>query len=307
VITRALLVIVLAMLSLCSSGGQVSAGRSQSGAGIDPTALPIGDGRVSSYPQAGYVWACATAFGGGGAFRDGPWIEPGGSFDLTAKPAVAGDVAWPSEFAASIDGPARDISGDGLPDHATGVFPIQQTDPAYQYDRNPNPIVAQRVAFQLPATPAPAAQASCLPQGPIGIMLTGSYIFNALDAGGRDALAHEIQDHCDGHAAPGGLYHYHSLTPCIDDPGEGHSALIGYALDGFGIFGPRGEDGQPLTNADLDACHGHTHLIEWDGQMQVMYHYHATLEYPYTLGCFRGSPVALGPPGPSGAAPGGHP
>ncbi|MFN8426725.1 MAG: hypothetical protein U0X87_10785 [Anaerolineales bacterium] len=36
---------------------------------------------------------------------------------------------------------------------------------------------------------------------------------------------------------------------------------MGYAFDGFGIFGYYGEDGSELTNADLDECHGHTHVI----------------------------------------------
>ena len=86
-----------------------------------------------------------------------------------------------------------------------------------------------------------------------------------------------------------GAYHYHSLTPCIEDESEGHSDLVGYAMDGFGIYGPRGEDGETLTNADLDECHGHTHEIEWDGEALDMYHYHATWEYPYTLGCYVGT------------------
>ena len=50
-----------------------------------------------------------------------------------------------------------------------------------------------------------------------------------------------------------------------------------------------------LTDADLDKCHGHTHEIDWDGQKVVMYHYHATWEVPYTVGCYRGTPVVKGP------------
>jgi hypothetical protein len=121
--------------------------------------------------------------------------------------------------------------------------------------------------------------------------LTGGVFFNALDAMGRDAVAHEILDGCGGHPERSGQYHYHDQAPCLDDPGRDHSALIGYAFDGFGIFGRRGEEGRPLRNADLDACHGHTHAIPWDGQVAAMYHYHATYEYPYTLGCYRGTPA----------------
>ncbi len=127
--------------------------------------------------------------------------------------------------------------------------------------------------------------------GAIGVLTTGVVFFNALDALGRDGVAHEIQDACQGHPEVSGMYHYHSLTECLPDSDEGHSALMGYVFDGFGFYGVRGEEGEVLTNADLDECHGHIHEIEWEGDAVAMYHYHATYEYPYTIGCYRGTPV----------------
>lgn len=45
-----------------------------------------------------------------------------------------------------------------------------------------------------------------------------------------------------------------------------------------------------LTNGDLDVCHGHTGKLTISGKkQQTLYHYHATAEYPYTLGCFTGT------------------
>ena len=67
---------------------------------------------------------------------------------------------------------------------------------------------------------------------------------------------------------------------------------MGYALDGFGIYGNLSTGGVPMTNATLDACHGHTHAVMFHGTMQVIYHYHATTEFPYTLGCYKGTPIA---------------
>ena len=46
-----------------------------------------------------------------------------------------------------------------------------------------------------------------------------------------------------------------------------------------------------MHDTTLDECHGHTHEIEWDGELVKRYHYHATAEYPYTVGCYRGTPV----------------
>ena len=65
---------------------------------------------------------------------------------------------------------------------------------------------------------------------------------------------------------------------------------MGYMLDGFGIYGPEGENGEILTSADLDECHGHTHPVLWDGEMIDLYHYHWTYDFPYNIGCFKGTP-----------------
>jgi len=108
-------------------------------------------------------------------------------------------------------------------------------------------------------------------------------------------VANEIQDACQGHPERNGSYHYHSLSTCLepDKATSAHSELVGYALDGFGIFGRYGEGGREMRNADLDECHGHTHEVEWDGKRVSIYHYHATWEYPYTIGCFRGRPQRM--------------
>ena len=260
-------------------------------AGVDLAAVPMGDGRISTAPKVGYVWSCQSQFNGGGAFTDGPWINRDGTWDRTAKLKVSGAVAWISSLITTLGNTIRSITGNGLPDHTTGTFPIASSDAVYAYDRNPNTIRGQTLSLNIPRDPVVAASASCLPMGSIGVLLTGSQIFNALDALGRDAGAHEVQDRCDGHPEMSGAYHYHTLTSCLktaDVPGQ-HSALVGYAKDGFGIYGNQGESGLPLTNADLDECHGHTHAIEWNGAATALYHYHATYEYPYTLGCYRGT------------------
>ena len=274
---------------------------------LDATRLPLGDGRVSSKPQKDYVMSCQNRFrtGGAGAFRDGSWIHADGTWDSTAKAKVDGDVAWNGKYEIKIEDGKRKLLGNGLPtSHHTGIFPIQPSDDAFKYDRNPNSISEMKTVFELPLMPPQAATAACVPMGAIGVMKTGVAIFNALDGEGRDAVAHEIQDKCDGHPQQDGHYHYHNLSKCIEDnQSQKHSELVGYALDGFGIFGFYGENGQELTNADLDECHGHTHEILWDGKMVNMYHYHATKEYPYTIGCFIGTPAVSQNMRPSGRTP----
>jgi YHYH protein len=265
---------------------------------VDLTSLPLRDGDVSSTPRVGSVFACQARFNPNapGAQRSGDWLnEAAETFDLTRKPTVDGHVVHVSELEIAIAGVHRQITGNALPNHATGQFPVARSDDAYYYDRNPNRIQAHRFNAALPLYPIVADRPSCVPMGAIGIMLTGAVLFNALDARGENALAHEILDVCQGHPQRSGLYHYHGKSPCQDDPAPAneHSTLIGYAFDGFGIYGYHGEGGAMLSSADLDVCHGHVGAVMIDGQSQTTYHYHATPDYPYTVSCFRGEPVSV--------------
>ncbi len=262
-------------------------------------ALPLGDGKVSSGPKRGNVYSCQTRFNPNapGAQATGDWIS-GNKWYPERKPTVDGNIRWRNaKLSATKRGNTRKISANNLPSHATGKFPVQRSDDAYQYDRNPNRISTQKIALSLPANPKIASRASCVPMGMIGISLTGAAIFNSLDARGEDAPAHEIQDRCGGHPEQRGQYHYHNYSPCMSDkagPRGKHSDLVGYALDGFGIYGLYGNGGKKLANADLDSCHGHTGKVKWNGKSREIYHYHMTSEYPYTIGCFRGKPISTG-------------
>lgn len=256
--------------------------------------LPLGDGKISPAPKQGYVYSCQTRFpaNGVGAQASGAWLdEAAGTWDPDIKPIVDGSVNWPSQITITLEGDQRVIRANGLPEHTTGTFPVSRSDDAYQYDRNPNAIAAQRVVLSLDQTPELARSPTCVPMGMIGFALSGAAIYNALDAKGDDAPAHEIQDSCNGHPERQGEYHYHNYSDCFVDtrsgPG-GHSDLIGYALDGFGLFGMYESSGEILHSGDLDECHGHVGMVEWDGQLVEMYHYHFTEDYPYTLGCFAG-------------------
>jgi hypothetical protein len=286
---------VLGALSLACLAVAIGAALAARSSPTDPARLPVGDGKVStSGPRRGWVYSCQAGNpGGGGAFRDGPWIKGDGTFDLTAKAHVDGSRIWPGRFRVKM-GAKRVISGNGLPVKTpTGTFPVPSTDDAYQYDRNPNSIQAQSVRASLPAKPKAAARPSCLPMGPIGYAVNGVAIFNALDALGRDAVAHEVLDRCDGHPERSGTYHYHHIPDCLlkGASTKAPSKLVGWALDGYPIFGPRGARGKLFTDTDLDVCHGRVGWVVINRKRVRTYYYVATLEYPYTLGCFHGTPV----------------
>jgi hypothetical protein len=188
------------------------------------------------------------------------------------------------------------VLSNGIPGHPSGPFPAP---------RNPNRITAQNYRFYIPLRPQEAAQPTNLPRGgPIAIALSGIPLYNPNNAEGRNAVEgpyREDFDLCNGHPDPPGRYHYHQYSPCIvPNPPPRHSPVIGYAFDGFAIYGPNDADGHPP--ADLDTCNGHR-------DAQRGYHYHVSARFPYVLGCYHGTPErqnfdrpGAGPP-PGGMRP----
>jgi hypothetical protein len=266
---------------------------------VNPAAIPLGDGYVSTTPKVGYVDSCVTHFGGiGGAIADGPWINTKKkTWDSLTKLSVPGSVRWPAAYYhVSTSGSTRVIKFDDLPiDHTTGVFPVTSSDPSYRYDMNPNKIKAQSFDWSLPLHPSAAKQPDCSGGGPVGVLNDGVVLYNALDGEGRDAGAHEVLDACAGHPDPSDTYHHHFVPSCIiDKVPDGTTRLVGYATDGYGIYVVKNAKGQMPGNTSLDACHGTTSKVLWDGKLTRIYHYVATLEYPYVIGCFHGTAISTG-------------
>ena len=240
-----------------------------------------------------------THFGGiGGAQVNGPWIDTKSkTWDYLTKVAVNGAIRWPSaSYKVTVVAGRRTIKFNDLPiDHRTGVFPIARGDPAFRSDHNPNRVAAQSFDWRLPLNPKATNRPSCTAGGPIGVLTDGVVLYNALDGEGRDAAAHELLDLCAGHPDASSTYHHHDIPPCIlNKTPNRRSTLVGYALDGYGIYVQKNARGVMPTNIDLDACHGKTSRVLWNGRMVRIYHYVATLEYPYTIGCLRGSAIATG-------------
>jgi YHYH protein len=290
--------LIMGVLLVCGGSTTATVAATTSNASakrINPRAIPLGDGDVSTTPKVGYVDSCTTNFRGGGAAHSGPWIQ-GKTWDSITKPAVQGSVSWPNAlYKVRTTKSKRIITFNDLPtDHTTGVFPISSSDPAYAYGRNPNHIAAHALSWKLALHPKKARRPSCTGLGPIGVLKDGVLLFNGLDAAGRDAAAHEVQDSCDGHPDGAQEYHDHDIPSCLlKKARNGRSTLVGYALDGYGIYVQKNKHGQLPTDKSLDACHGETSKVWWNGKVRRIYHYVATLEYPYTVGCFHGTPITV--------------
>lgn len=281
-----------------TSTGAATIVNTWTGASVDPSALPIGDDFVSTDgPSIGGLWACRAGNPtAGGASADGPWLDvAAGTWDSTTKLAVEGEIVWEAaQYAETVTDGNRLLTTNDLPvEDPTGIFPIDPGDPAHEYDRNPGTITEESVSLTLPRFGTETEGPSCLSEGAVGLLRNGVFVFSSLDGRGDDAVAHELQDLCSGHPAMT-TYHYHNVPSCIRDKATGPSTVVGFAYDGFPIVVERDASGALPTNADLDECHGRTSPLLLDSEVVTTYHYSATLEFPYFIGCFTGTPVATG-------------
>lgn len=125
---------------------------------------------------------------------------------------------------------------------------------------NPNTPSNQNWVFKFTQKPVQNLGAPIeTPLGNIGTLINGVPIFNAKDAMSynnknvwhQNAVVVEAPgfDACLGHAAPGGtpgnpdplhgIYHHHQFPKCLNTPdSKAHSPIVGYAFDGYPIYGP---------------------------------------------------------------------
>lgn len=175
------------------------------------------------------------------------------------------------------------VESDGIPDHPmmVGITAWQQQVPL------PQPYTGQN-AWQFPLKPIPAAQPLSAKnhffRGAIAIAADGVPIFNALNNRGVDSnLAGELDEY-GGHSGRADDYHYHA-APLYLEKIVGRGKPIGYALDGYPLYGLTEPGGSPTGK--LDEFNGHT-------TPELGYHYHATKTYPYINGGFHGAVTEIG-------------
>jgi len=210
----------------------------------------------------------------------------------------------------------------------------------------------QNYTWTLPRYPRIAKEVTMAPdRGPIAITVTGVPIYGPEEGPGGDAVAlhHDyfVEDRqpielglCGGHSGPDGTYHYHFDANCThwhpdEESGEKwidwvidkidktiHSPILGYAFDGFPIYGMYGWNENGLVTMmtssyrlksgangyggidDWEYISGLGTLDECNGRSSSspeypdgIYHYHSTLfnggnliGFPYFLLCYKGTP-----------------
>lgn len=187
-----------------------------------------------------------------------------------------------------------------------------------------DPTKAQTYKFTIPTTPKYSSSVTATSLGSIGVMVSGAVLYNPFEGDGKTvAMANNFTitntagitasfvDKCAGHPTPDiGAYHYHGLPNCVtakvDKVGK-VSRIIGFALDGFPIYGDRDIKGKQITAKSLDQCNG---IISATPEFpKGIYHYVllGTADARSSIACFHGeidaSQIQAMPPMAGGQMP----
>jgi hypothetical protein len=206
--------------------------------------------------------------------------------DTTTVPDVFKKIYGASNI--YVEGSFIVIKSTGEPDHKSPYYPTTSTkyikDDRVGFQQNPNSISTFSYTFKIPLNPAKTSNNRTLGAATIGVALNGTPFFNQYQMQGQAITPSSGEyisfDLYGGHPTPTNEYHYH-IEPNYLTGLKGKSALMGFMLDGFPIYGPL-ENGKTLVSSDLDAYHGHTHAT--DDYPSGIYHYHITADAPYING-----------------------
>jgi len=144
------------------------------------------------------------------------------------------------------------------------------------------PLSPTKLASGSNSVPNPLPNHPALPAaGAIGVAIDGVPIFPNYNNRGIYTWTSCEVDRCNSHSGKGEDYHYHGDpygAKCLyseadygNSPATAHPSVIGFAFDGFTIYGRYTQAGQEGQGIALDVCGGHTHA-------PYGYHYHPELE-----------------------------
>ena len=164
------------------------------------------------------------------------WKQTNGSTQTFSNVAYKTDILKISYSSTYVY-----VQGNGIPSYSIGPW------------LNPNTPSGQNWTFQFPLNPTNASNKFDLTTypGQLGAWINGiamygpgdGFSFGNLDVWHRNAYVYEVSsfDQCLGHADKNGIYHNHVIATClILNVSTVHSPIVGYAFDGYPVYGPYG-------------------------------------------------------------------
>lgn len=205
----------------------------------------------------------------------------------TAVKSSVADAGFSDVAKVTCTGGKAIITSNTYPDHTlmTGIVRTNEQ----------IPVPAKDYAAPIPLTPVLQATPQTR-DAALGIAVNGVPIYDYTGGGEmtledlqhhqaqHDTLQTEQLDVCGGHAGRGDDYHYHTKPTCMIEQmkNAGDAAIIGWAFDGFPIYGDNNPDGTPIAMGELDVCNGKK-------DDTFVYRYHTSSKSPYIIQCLMGA------------------
>lgn len=200
------------------------------------------------------------------------------------------DAGFDAEVTVTCSDDHASIASDTYPDHElmTGIVGTNE--------QLPVPAV-----YAAPIPLQPSLESSPITRdAALGVAVNGVPIYDY--TGGGEMSAEDLYHHqtrhdtlltkqldvCGGHAGRGDDYHYHVKPTCMVEKmaNAGDDAIIGWAFDGFPIYGDNNPDGTPIADGVLDVCNGQK-------DDTFGYRYHTSEDAPYILQCLMGAVASV--------------
>tara|TARA_R110002153_G_scaffold99102_5_gene234409 strand:- start:30684 stop:32954 length:2271 start_codon:yes stop_codon:yes gene_type:complete len=126
----------------------------------------------------------------------------------------------------------------------------------------------------------------------VGVAVNGVPIYDYSSQGDLDVSQYDVKhdtlvlgqlDNCGGHSGRGDDYHYHVSPTCMIDTmkNQKDAAIIGWAYDGYPLYGDKNPDGSEIAKGDLDVCNG-------QADDTFGYRYQTSATPPYIIQCLVG-------------------
>lgn len=269
-----------------------------------------------------------------------------GSYQLMGSGTISYSLPYSATWSC---GSSRVLTGNGIPSHTStgGQFATKMGTKSVNYTFTLTPALASKdsalvrgiMAYALNSVKFdPGTDGTCnnnaqsSTNGCVAINGTGPWNIEAVNSGFALGL-----DASNAHTQPDSSYHYHGLSTAyltqLGNTGT-QMTLIGWALDGFPVYGLYGHDTatsatspiremkgsyqfvttisslRPDTSIfklgtftqDYQYVSGSGDLDECNGRFGVtpefpngIYHYYITKTYPFVMRCFKGTPATFSP------------
>lgn len=202
----------------------------------------------------------------------------------TAVKRSVDEAGFSTKVTVTCDATYAMVASDTYPDH------VKMNGITGTNDQVPVPAPA----YVSPVTLSPSRGSAPISiDAAVAVAVNGVPIYDYSSQGVNDLTIYDPRydtkltgelDQCNGHSGRGDDYHYHASPICMIAAmkNKGPAAILGWAFDGYPIYGNTNPDGSAISSGELDVCNAKADPV-------YGYRYHTSDTHPYITQCLVGN------------------